>query len=105
MKPRVAVVVMVVTLTLLGVTWFVSLRNSVDPQSLAVISTNERIDLNAATAGELMLLPGIGPTTAQRIVEYRQKHGAFASVDDLNHVERIGDVTVERLRPYVTVSQ
>lgn len=105
MKPRVAVVVMVVTLTLLGATWSVSLRNSVDPQSLAVLSTNERIDLNAATAGELMLLPGIGPTTAQRIVEYRQKHGAFVSVDELNHVERIGDVTVERLRPYVTVSQ
>jgi competence ComEA-like helix-hairpin-helix protein len=104
MKPRVAVVVMVVTLTLLGVTWFVSLRNNVDPHSLTVLPTNERIDLNAATAGELMLLPGIGPTTAQRIVEYRQKHGMFEYVDDLNGVERIGAVTVERLRPYVTVT-
>jgi competence protein ComEA len=61
-----------------------------------------RLDLNKATAAELELLPGVGPATAKRIVEYRLEHGAFASVDDLDKVKGIGPKTLERLRPLVT---
>lgn len=61
------------------------------------------IDINRATVAELQRLPGVGPKTAERIVEERQKK-PFASVDDLRRVPRIGPKTLERLRPLVTVA-
>lgn len=67
------------------------------PPSLA------RININTATAAELEILPGVGPTLAQRIVAYREAHGPFASVDDLLAVKGIGPAKLEQLRPYVTV--
>ena len=48
------------------------------------------IDLNTASQPELEALPGIGPTTAQAILAYRDEHGPFASVDDLGEVQGIG---------------
>jgi DNA uptake protein ComE-like DNA-binding protein len=61
-----------------------------------------RLDPNVATREELMLLPRIGPVLADAIIEYREsaKPGlAFLSAEDLDHVPRIGPVTVEQLRP------
>lgn len=63
-----------------------------------------RIDLNTATAAQLELLPGIGPSKARTIVEDRDRHGPFRSVEDLDRVRGIGSKTVERLREHVTVS-
>jgi len=48
------------------------------------------ISLNAATAEQLDALPGVGPTTAQKIVAYRQQHGAFRSIDELDAIPGIG---------------
>jgi competence protein ComEA len=62
------------------------------------------IDLNSASAGELDGLPGIGPGRAQAIVDYRQAHGPFTSVDDLGKVKGIGDKTLAEVRPLVTVA-
>ncbi|HEV3049191.1 MAG TPA: helix-hairpin-helix domain-containing protein, partial [Longimicrobium sp.] len=62
------------------------------------------LDVNRATAGELAGLPGIGPALARRVVEWRQAHGPFAAVDDLEKVPGIGPATVERLRPRVRVT-
>jgi competence protein ComEA len=64
----------------------------------------EPIDINQATAAELQMLPGIGPTRARQIIEARQK-GLFESVDDLRRVSGIGPKTLERLRPYVKVEK
>ncbi|MCS7209475.1 MAG: ComEA family DNA-binding protein [Fimbriimonadales bacterium] len=61
------------------------------------------IDLNTATAEQLEAIPGIGPVLAQRIVEYRNTHGKFHSVDDLLEVQGIGPKRLENMRPYVTV--
>jgi competence protein ComEA len=59
------------------------------------------VDLNSATAEQLDALPGIGPVTAQKIVEYRQEHGPFTSVDDLDAIPGIGPARIENLRGLV----
>jgi competence protein ComEA len=61
------------------------------------------VDLNTATAEELDALPGIGPATAQAILDYRKEHGKFSSVDELDSVKGIGDATMAKLRPLVSV--
>ncbi len=58
------------------------------------------ININTADAQTLTQLPGIGEVLAQRICEYRQEHGSFATLDDLAKVKGIGQTTVDRLRPY-----
>jgi competence protein ComEA len=61
------------------------------------------IDLNTATVPELETLPGIGPVTAQAIVDHREQQGPFASVDDLLDVQGIGEARLAQLREQVTV--
>lgn len=62
-----------------------------------------RLDLNLATLEQLDALPGIGPVTARRILDWRAEHGRFASVDQLREVEGIGAKRFESLRDLVTV--
>ena len=61
------------------------------------------VNINTASASELEKLPGIGPALAQRIVEYRDSHGPFASVDALTDVPGIGKAKLEGLREQATV--
>ena len=61
------------------------------------------ININTATAAQLEGLPGIGPTTAARIVQYREENGLFERVDDLLKVPGIGPATLEEIRAFVTV--
>ncbi|MFO7957330.1 MAG: ComEA family DNA-binding protein [Candidatus Brocadiia bacterium] len=60
----------------------------------------DRLDVNTATRHELTLLPGIGPKTAEAIVQDRQKHGPYGSLQDLERVSGIGPKTVEDIRPH-----
>ncbi len=60
-----------------------------------------RVEVNSAPWPEWTLLPGIGETTAKRIVEHRDRAGGFARLDDLRQVRGIGPKTLERLRPYL----
>ena len=61
-----------------------------------------RLSLSAATVEQLDALPGIGPVTAQKIVDWRTRNGGFRSVDDLDAVPGIGPARVEQLRELVT---
>lgn len=61
------------------------------------------LDLNRASAEELEKLPGIGPVLARRIVEWREAHGPFQSLQDLLNVPGIGPKTLEKLVDKVTV--
>ena len=70
-----------------------------DPHEPGIAQT---IDINLATAAELELLPGIGPSRARAIVEDRRTNGPFGSVDDLDRVRGIGSATVEGLRAFAT---
>jgi competence protein ComEA len=60
------------------------------------------VSLSSATLEELDQLPGVGPVTAQKIVDYRTEHGPFASVDELDAVPGIGPTRIEQLRELVT---
>jgi competence protein ComEA len=59
------------------------------------------VHLNGATIEQLDALPGVGPVTAQKIVDYRQKHGAFSSVDELDAISGIGPARLDQLRDLV----
>jgi len=61
------------------------------------------VDLNLADDAALQSLPGVGPATAGAILDWREENGVFRSVDDLLGVPGIGEKTLERLRPLVTV--
>lgn len=63
------------------------------------------VDLNTATIEQLEQLPGIGPTTAQAIVRFREKSGPFRRVEDLLAIRRISKARLEKLRPYVIVEK
>jgi len=59
------------------------------------------VSLSSATAEQLDALPGVGPVTAQKIVAYRQQHGAFRSVDELDAISGIGPARIADLRGLV----
>lgn len=71
-----------------------------NPESLL---RNQKININTATIKELDSLPGIGPTMAKRIEEYRQSKGAFTSIEDIKHVKGIGDGLFKKIRDKITV--
>lgn len=61
----------------------------------------DKVDLNTATAAQLQEIPGVGPTTAQRILQWRTKNGRFESVDQLREIDGIGDTKFARLKDLV----
>jgi competence protein ComEA len=61
-----------------------------------------KVSLGVATVDDLDELPGIGPVTAQKIIDWRAAHGPFGSVDDLDAVPGIGPARIEQLRELVT---
>ncbi|MGB9791141.1 MAG: helix-hairpin-helix domain-containing protein [Thermacetogeniaceae bacterium] len=63
-----------------------------------------KVNINTASAKELdEALPGIGPTLAQRIVEYREQHGPFRSVEDIKNVSGIGERRFEQIKDLITI--
>ena len=72
-------------------------------KSTASDSAPAAVDINSADAEKLASLPGIGPSIAQRIVDYRKEHGPYKSVDELLNVRGVGEKLLARLRDHVTV--
>ncbi|WP_207457494.1 ComEA family DNA-binding protein [Herbiconiux sp. SYSU D00978] len=73
------------------------------PPSATGAGGESLVRLNAADLAELDTLPGVGPTLAQRIIDYRDEHGGFGSVDELKDVPGIGEKTFAELEPLVTL--
>lgn len=61
------------------------------------------VNINTASQAELESLQGIGPAKAKAIIEYREKNGSFASIDDLGKVSGIGSGTIKQLHDAITV--
>jgi len=73
-----------------------------DPSAGGTAASGARISLGTATLEQLDTLPGIGPVTAQAILDHRSEHGPFTSVDDLLDVKGIGEATLADIRDQVT---
>ena len=67
--------------------------------------TGELVDINSATADEMVELPGIGPVLSERIVAYREANGRFERTDELMAVAGIGPATYEAVRDLITVGE
>jgi comEA protein len=63
------------------------------------------VNLNTATSEQLQQVPGIGPSTADKILQFRKSYGAFKSVDDLRAVRGIGPKRLEKMRKYLVVAK
>jgi competence protein ComEA len=72
-----------------------SLAENVSPRLVGTVN------INTATPEQLELLPGIGESRANAVVAIRKQRGGFKSVDELTEVKGIGEVALERLRPFV----
>lgn len=61
------------------------------------------ININTATKEELVKLPGVGPSTAEKIIEYREKINGFKKIEDIMKVKGIGQKKFEKMKPYIFV--
>ena len=67
-------------------------------------SKNNKININKATQTELETIPGIGPSTALKILEYRENNGKFSSIEDIKNISGIGEKKYENIKNYIRVN-
>src|SRR5881628_3704767 len=75
------------------------------PGALAKKPPAKPVNINTATSEELQQVPGIGPATAEKILQMRKSYGAFKSVDDLLAIRGLGPKRLEKMRKYLTVGK
>jgi competence protein ComEA len=73
------------------------------PAEAKKIPPKHLVDINLASAKELEELPGVGPTTAKSIIQFREKTGRFRRVEDLLAIRGISEAKLAKMRPYITV--
>ena len=64
---------------------------------------NGKVNINKAGQAELENIPGVGPSTALKIIEYRKQNGKFSSIEDIKNVSGIGDGKYEKIKDYITI--
>ena len=89
---------------LLLVTLLALAASGAQAQEPAPPAPGTTLNLNSATLPQLEALPGIGRSTAERIIEYRQKNGGFKRIEDLMNVRGIGEKSFLKLKPLITVA-
>jgi competence protein ComEA len=80
-----------------------SVKTTASRAPAAKATASSPVNINSASVAQLQTLPGIGASTAQRIVDYRQKNGAFKKIEELMNVKGIGEKSFLKLKPVVTV--
>lgn len=74
------------------------------PPVAATAASTEVVNLNTATAAQIALLPGIGPKTADLVVQYRQKNGPFKKIEEIMNVRGIGEKSFLRIKDRLSVA-
>ena len=110
-KPHIIISILVVAI-LAGGAYYSSRVSESAPKVVYSTSLDEAkaeaqtpllVNINTADAKELDELPGVGPSTAEKIIEYRHHNGSFKSVDELEGVSGIGPKKLEKIKPFATV--
>ena len=78
-------------------------ENIIEENNTSSTSTNNSININKATETELDTLPGIGPSLASKIIEYREQNGKFSSIEDIKNVSGIGESKYESIKDFICV--
>lgn len=78
-------------------------RATKPPMAAAVVSTDV-INLNSATAAQIASLPGIGPKTADLVVQYRTKNGPFKKIEEIMNVRGVGEKSFLKIKDRLTVA-
>jgi competence protein ComEA len=89
-------------LATMALLWAVAARASDDGPAQA--SASDKVNINQASATQLVNLPRVGSKLAERIVEYRKTHGPFGRAEELMEVKGVGEKFFQQLKPYLTVS-
>lgn len=101
-SPPVQTFLFLVLFALVGIVAWKSFRND---RADAIASPHAfKVDINRADRAELMLLPGIGPGLADRILDYRATNGPFDGLTELRNISGLGPATLEKIRPYLVLS-
>ena len=79
-------------------------RATKPPVTATVVST-EVVNLNSATAAQIASLPGIGPKTAELVVQYRTKNGPFKKIEEVMNVRGIGEKSFLKIKDQLTVAE
>ena len=78
-------------------------NNDVIEEKNGIAIGGEKVNINTAKQTELETLPGIGPSTAQKIIDYRTKNGLFETIEDIQNVKGIGDGKFEEIKDNMCV--
>ena len=92
------------TLLLVAMTPALAASQAAAPGKLThVASVNSKVNINTADASELQKIKGVGPKTAQAIIQWRKQQGPFKTVDQLLAIKGIGEKTLQRMRGQVSL--
>ncbi|QEF97013.1 ComE operon protein 1 [Stieleria maiorica] len=92
---------LVAMVTIAGLAYWTGISGRpIDREAARAVQSTFQIDLNRAEKRELMLLPGVGERTAERILEDRERNGPFLSFHDLQRVPGIGPKTIQEISPH-----
>lgn len=76
---------------------------NINQQNSKTTKNSQKININTATQTELETLPGVGPSTALKIITYRKEKGSFKTIEDIKNVKGIGDSKYNKLKNFIKV--
>jgi comEA protein len=81
----------------------IAAQRATKPRIAATVVSTEVVNLNSATAAQIASLPGIGPKTADLVVQYRTKNGPFKKIEEIMNVRGIGEKSFLKIKDRLTV--
>jgi len=79
-------------------------QRAAKPPVVATVVSTEVVNLNSATAAQIATLPGIGPKTADLVVQYRVKNGPFKKIEEIMNVRGVGEKSFLKIKDRLTVA-